>query len=93
MAVIEPGLRTLIDGLDPEVPTRITTMDALLAEGRAPTRFYAIVLSMFALFAVLLAGAGMFHTFVLYRQRTHTRVRRPSGAGRDADAGRADGAT
>jgi predicted permease len=72
MAFIEPALRSIINRIDPQVPARITTMESQLAEGRAPNRFCAVVLTTFALFALLLAGSGVFTlSYYTVRERTH----------------------
>jgi hypothetical protein len=69
---IEPALRRTIAGLDPELPARITSLQAELDAGRAPTRFYAILLSVFASFALLLAGSGVFAlSHYTVHERTH----------------------
>jgi putative ABC transport system permease protein len=60
MASLEAALQRMLERLDPNMPARIATLSGILARGRAPTRFYAVVLGTFAAFALLLTATGVF---------------------------------
>jgi putative ABC transport system permease protein len=62
---IEPGalietLRRKVRALSPDVPVKFTTMEASLGENTAAPRFRALLLSIFAGLAVILAVAGVY---------------------------------
>lgn len=58
-ASVAAEARTLLSGLDPELPTdAVGTMAARLSRSLAGPRFYTVVLSLFGALAVLLALAG-----------------------------------
>ena len=54
-------IRSEIHALDPELPAdRLTTLASIVDESVAQPRFYAILLAIFAVAALLLAGVGLF---------------------------------
>jgi predicted permease len=71
-ARMAPAIRDAVHGIDREQATyNMAPLDRLAARAVAPRRFQAIVVSLFALFAVLLAAMGS-HAVIAYavRQRT-----------------------
>ena len=55
------SLLTVVRSLDPQLPlTHVESMDRVVAEGRAPRRFNAVLISAFAGAAVLLALLGIY---------------------------------
>jgi predicted permease len=55
------SLREVFRSLDPQLPlTQIAAMDEIVAEGRAPRRFNAAIISSFATAAVLLSLLGVY---------------------------------
>lgn len=60
-AAIAPAVREAVHALDPTVPvTDVWTMDDLVAEAGALQRFYLVLLTAFAVSAVLLAAIGVY---------------------------------
>jgi predicted permease len=60
IAPIEP-LRAIVAALDPQLPIfRVRTMEQLVADAVAQPRVYVLLLSLFALTAVLLAAIGIY---------------------------------
>ena len=59
-AKVQPDLQRLVERVDRKIAGRLTTLEAELATGRAPARFYAVVLGTFGFFALLLAATGVF---------------------------------
>jgi predicted permease len=58
---MENGMRASVRAIDPLLPvSQIQTMDAVVARSEAPRRFNTIVISSFALAAVLLAVLGIY---------------------------------
>jgi putative ABC transport system permease protein len=56
-----PALQRVVRGIDPEQPlTGITTMNEVLADSAAPTRFNALLLGTFAALALVLAAFGLY---------------------------------
>ena len=59
-AALAPAIQRKARERSPEVPVRVTTMDALLAEHVATPRFRAWLLSLFGVVALCLAMAGVY---------------------------------
>ena len=59
-AALAPAIQRKARERSPEVPVRVTTMDALLAEHVATPRFRAWLLSLFGIVALCLAMAGVY---------------------------------
>jgi predicted permease len=58
---MENALRSVVRGLDPQLPlAQVQTMDEVVAQSEAPRRFNTIIISSFALAAVLLAVLGIY---------------------------------
>lgn len=58
---MENALRSAVHALDPQLPlTQLQTMDAVVSQSEAPRRFNTVVISSFALAAVLLAVLGIY---------------------------------
>jgi putative ABC transport system permease protein len=58
---MESGIRSVVRGIDPQLAlTLLRTMDEVVAQSEAPRRFNTIVISSFALAAVLLAVLGIY---------------------------------
>ncbi|WP_058188337.1 ABC transporter permease [Terracidiphilus gabretensis] len=58
---MENILRTVVRSIDPQLPlTQVQTMDEVVAQSEAPRRFNTIIISSFALAAVLLAVLGIY---------------------------------
>jgi predicted permease len=58
---MEAAMRTAMRGLDPRLPlSQIETMDEVVAESEAPRRFNTVIISSFALAAVVLAVLGIY---------------------------------
>ncbi|HEY1501658.1 MAG TPA: ABC transporter permease [Acidobacteriaceae bacterium] len=58
---LEEAIRATVRGIDPRLPlNQIQTMDEVVAQSEAPRRFNTIVISSFALAAVLLAVLGIY---------------------------------
>ena len=58
---MENVLRAVVRSIDPQLPlTQVQTMDEVVAQSEAPRRFNTIVISSFALAAVLLAVLGIY---------------------------------
>ncbi|MGA8531421.1 MAG: ABC transporter permease [Acidobacteriaceae bacterium] len=58
---MENAMRSVVRGLDPQLPlTQMQTMDQVVAQSEAPRRFNTIIISGFALAAVLLAVLGIY---------------------------------
>src|SRR6201999_248817 len=58
---MENTLRTVVRSIDPQLPlTQVQTMDQVVSQSEAPRRFNTIIISSFALAAVLLAVLGIY---------------------------------
>jgi ABC-type antimicrobial peptide transport system permease subunit len=58
---IENSLRAVIRSIDPQLPlSEVQTMAQVVSQSAAPRRFNTVVISAFALAAVLLAALGMY---------------------------------
>ncbi|MFZ0630971.1 MAG: ABC transporter permease [Acidobacteriaceae bacterium] len=58
---MENAMRAVVRNLDPQLPlTQVQTMDEVVAQSEAPRRFNTIIISSFALAAVLLAVLGIY---------------------------------
>jgi hypothetical protein len=58
---MENTLRSTVRGIDPMLPlAQVRTMDEVVAQSEAPRRFNTIIISSFALAAVLLAALGVY---------------------------------
>jgi predicted permease len=58
---MENAMRSVVRGLDPQLPlTQVQTMGEVVAQSEAPRRFNTIIISGFALAAVLLAVLGIY---------------------------------
>jgi predicted permease len=67
------SLRAVVRSIDPQLPlTQIESMDRVVAEGQAPRRFNAALMSSFAAAAVLLAVLGIYSVIAFSAAlRTH----------------------
>lgn len=55
------SLRAIVHSLDPQLPlTRMQSMERAIADGRAPRRFTAVLISAFAVIATGLAALGVY---------------------------------
>ena len=58
---MENAIRRVVQTLDPRLPlSQVRTMDDVVAQSEGPRRFNTVVISSFALAAVLLAGLGIY---------------------------------
>jgi predicted permease len=58
---MENGLRAVVQALDPRLPlTQVATMEQVVGQSEAPRRFNTVIISCFALAAVLLAVLGIY---------------------------------
>ena len=58
---IENTLRAVVRSIDPQLPlTQVQTMEQVVSQSEAPRRFNTVVISSFALSAVLLAVLGIY---------------------------------
>jgi predicted permease len=58
---MENAIRSVVHSLDPQLPlSQIQTMDEVVAQSEGPRRFNTVIISCFALAAVLLAGLGIY---------------------------------
>jgi predicted permease len=84
LALAEP-LRQTLRRLDPDlVPTEVTTLSSLLEDSLGGQRQWAVVITGFALAAVLLAAVGVFSVLAAYvaRQQREIGIRLALGADR-----------
>lgn len=72
-AALVPAIRAEVARLDPDLPVAaVATMDDLVRQATAPTRFAMILIGIFAGVALLLASVGLYGVISsLVRQRTH----------------------
>jgi predicted permease len=60
-AALAPSIRAAIRSLDKGVPiSDVQTMDEVVSESTAQSRFYLVLLGVFAIVAVILAGVGIY---------------------------------
>jgi putative ABC transport system permease protein len=60
-SAMTPGVRAAIHSLDKNVPlSEVQTMDQVVAEATAQSRFYVVLLGAFAVVALVLAGVGIY---------------------------------
>jgi putative ABC transport system permease protein len=60
-AAAAPAIRAAVHSLDKNVPlSEVQTMDQVVAEATAQSRFYVVLLGAFAVVALVLAGAGIY---------------------------------
>ncbi len=58
---MENAMRTVVRNIDPQLPlTQVQTMDQVVAQSEAPRRFNTVIISSFALAAVMLAVLGIY---------------------------------
>ena len=62
------SLRTVVQGLDRDMPFEMRSMNDLLADSVAQPRFRTLLLGTFAAMALILAGGGNFWRHGLHRQ-------------------------
>jgi putative ABC transport system permease protein len=76
------SLRRMAHEINPEVPMKFTTLEAMLSENVAATRFRTILFSVFAGLAVCLAMAGIYGVmaFTIDRRSTEIGLRITLGA-------------
>ena len=78
-------LEAVVRELDPSQPfIEIQSLDALMINSVGMQRFYLVVLSAFAVFAVLLAAVGIYAAYSYVDRQPHGGDRRPPGARRRA---------
>ncbi|HVS16158.1 MAG TPA: ABC transporter permease [Thermoanaerobaculia bacterium] len=80
-----PAVRTQLATLDPNVPLEgVETMEQRLADSVAQPRFYAAILGVFGVLALLLAVVGVYGVlaFAVSQEARHTGIRMALGAQR-----------
>jgi putative ABC transport system permease protein len=78
------AIQKVVHSVDPQAPiAQVLTMDQVLARSRSGDRFYLLLVSVFALLALILAVAGVAGTasYVVSRRRYETGIRMALGAG------------
>jgi hypothetical protein len=78
--LMENALRATVRSIDARLPLNLVqTMDQVISQSEAPRRFNTIIISSFALAAVLLAVLGIYSIIAFFRRLTRAGDGHPHG--------------